>query len=203
MRMFVLFQHPRPFVVGAVFRPESETFVSEVEKSFGRRGTRGDEVAGEGASHHFGIDHDGFEAVALVDVKLGRDDTHVLCYAFPIEKTFHFGTGGVDENTIVGLNAFDEEIGKERTPELEDALAVVVGQLDVAFETIVFDFVERTIQSVEERGNPKMLLRITKVGFRKFLGERPSLCKKARPQVGVRGRGNYDSVGQLVRPTSD
>ena len=113
---------------------------------------------------HFGIDHDGFQPVALADAEFGRDDPRLAADAFPVEQPFHLSARQVDQDAVVGVNPAEQVVGQPALPIGKHRFVAVSGQYGVAFEPVGADGVQRAEQSVEERGDVEVPLGVFEIG---------------------------------------
>ena len=122
----------------------------------------------QSTAHHFGIYHHRLEFSVFHHLKFRHNDLHFFRDALPVEERFHFSTCQKEENTVVCFHRIEEHIGEPCAPELEHRFSIVVRQHHIPLQTIIFDTIERSRQSIEERRHPQMLLRISKVFGRKI-----------------------------------
>lgn len=133
---------------------------------------------------HLRIDDDSAPFPFLHDLEFRRNHLHFPAYAAPVEEAFHFGTGQIDQDAVVGLDGADEVVGEQGLPVVEACGTVFVGQAHVALQPVRADGVEGAQQSVEEGGDEKMLLGIFQVGPHQALGRYLS-----EHDAGVGGKG--------------
>lgn len=129
-----------------------------------------EQVACHLSAAHLGVDHDAPQLVPFPYAELRCDDLHLAADTFPVEQSFHLLTGKIDQYAIVGLDALQQETGQSGLPVGEHALSAVVGQHGVAFQPVVVDEVQRTQESVKERGDVQVCLRIAEVVGTEVIG---------------------------------
>lgn len=153
-----LFQAEDGFVVGAVDGTVPEAFVFERSEA-GRVGDAVfDDETGHGAAAHLGIHHDGLEPAAFAHHEFGLDASDFLPHTLSVEEAFHLFACHVEQDAAVGLDAVDERVGEQWLPIVEHAKVVMAGQPHITFQPVVLDAVQGTQQTVEERGDPQVLL---------------------------------------------
>ena len=112
---------------------------------------------------HLGIDIDSLRLSGLPNLKLGRNNTHLLLHPLPVEQIFHFSTCQINENTATVLNFLYEVIRQQRLPIIKHGYSTFFGQTDISIQTIGFDTVQRAKQPIKKRSDTQIFLRITKI----------------------------------------